>query len=307
MPLIKYLEKRFAPESETLIARCNEVIATYRGQGFTLTLRQLYYQMVSRNIIENTERSYKRLGDLVNNARLAGRIDWHAIADTGRNLQQQSHWATPAQIIESARYSFRLDKWEGQKYRPEVWVEKQALESVIASACRPLDVPYFACKGYNSQSEQWAAGRRLAGYVSGGYTPIIFHLGDHDPSGIDMTRDNTERLAMFMGGVEVRRLALNMIQVEEYNPPPNPAKETDSRFKDYRDQYGDSSWELDALEPRVLVDMIQAAILSVRDDDIYNGVVEREKGYIKKLQLIEENWDEVSGYADLIFGEANGG
>lgn len=225
MPFIKYIEKRFAPESEALIAKCNEVIDTYQRQGFSLTLRQLYYQMVSRNIIENTERSYKRLGDLVNNARLAGRIDWRAIEDRGRNLQALSHWETPASIIQSARYSFKLDKWKGQTYRPEVWVEKQALEGVIASACRPLDVPYFACKGYNSQSEQWAAGQRLQGYINDGYTPIIFHLGDHDPSGIDMTRDNTERLAMFMGGVEVRRLALNMVQVEEWNPPPNPAKE----------------------------------------------------------------------------------
>lgn len=299
MPIIKYIDKNFAAESERLIAKCNEVIATYRQQGFTLTLRQLYYQMVSRNIIENTERSYKRLGDLVSNARLAGRIDWHAIEDRGRNLKTVSHWSTPADIISAARYSFKLDKWKGQTYRPEVWVEKQALESVIASACRPLDVPFFACKGYNSQSEQWAAGRRLAGYVSDGYTPIIFHLGDHDPSGIDMTRDNRDRLQMFMGGVEVRRLALNMIQIDEYNPPPNPAKESDSRFEDYRTLYGGESWELDALEPRVLVELIQAAILAVRDDDIYENVVTQEKDYIDKLKLVEENWEEVSAYAAL--------
>lgn len=298
MPCIAYVEKRFNSESERLITRCNEVIEDYRRQGFTLTLRQLYYQMVSRNIIENTERSYKRLGDLVSNARLAGRIDWLAIEDRGRNLRQNSHWDAPADIIRSARQSFAIDKWAGQKFRPEVWVEKQALKGVVERACRPMDVAFFACKGYNSQSEQWQAGMRLKRYAEAGQTPIIFHLGDHDPSGLDMTRDNNDRLEMFMGGVKVKRLALNMPQIEQYNPPPNPAKETDSRFESYRDMYGDSSWELDALNPQILVDLIQLAIEGVLDRSIYSEMVEREEGYIHELKLIETNWGAVSRFVD---------
>lgn len=249
--------------------------------------------MVSRNIIENTERSYKRLGDLVSNARLAGLIDWHAIEDRGRNLRSNSHWTTPANIISSARQSYALDKWKNQEYRPEVWVEKQALEGVVARACEELDVPYFACKGYNSQSEQWSAAMRLKRYLTGGQTPIIFHLGDHDPSGIDMTRDNTDRLAMFMGGVEVERLALNMDQVERYQPPPNPAKESDSRFANYIELYGDESWELDALEPQILVDLIQSAILATRDDEKWDEVVAMEEEHIRQLQNVEMRWPAV--------------
>ena len=90
-----------------------------------------------------------------------------------------------------------------------------------------LRVPYFACRGYVSQSESFAAGVRFADHFRRRQTPIVFHLGDHDPSGIDMTRDNADRLHLFAGQrVEVRRLALNMEQIEEFNPPPNPAKET---------------------------------------------------------------------------------
>jgi hypothetical protein len=296
MPKISYIEKQFKVDSLALIERCNAVIVDYQRQGFSLTLRQLYYQMVSRNIIENTERSYKRLGDLVSNARLAGLIDWNAIEDRGRNLRQNGHWSTPAEIIRSARRSYRVDKWEGQRYRPEVWIEKQALEGVIAGVCSRLDVPYFACKGYNSQSEQWGAGHRLRGYMQAGYEPIIFHLGDHDPSGIDMTRDNRDRLEMFMGGVELRRLALNMSQIDEYQPPPNPAKESDSRFASYIELYGDESWELDALEPQVLVGLIESAVLGIRDNEPYERMVALENEGIRLLQTVESHWDAVVEY-----------
>lgn len=298
MPKISYIDKNFSATSLDLIERCNQVIADYSRQGFSLTLRQLYYQMVSRNIIENTERSYKRLGDLVSNARLAGLIDWYAIEDRGRNLRQNSHWNQPGEIIRSARASYKLDKWANQPYRPEVWVEKQALEGVVASVCQRLDVPYFACKGYNSQSEQWNAAMRLERYLQEGKTPIIFHLGDHDPSGIDMTRDNRDRLEMFMGGVEVERLALNMNQIRQYNPPPNPAKETDSRFAAYIELYGDESWELDALEPQVLVSLIEQAILDIRDEDAYAEVSAVESNHLRLLRLTEERWTEVSRYLE---------
>ena len=297
MPLIKYSDVKFSKSRLDLIEKCNEIIRRYKAMGLVLTLRQLYYQMVVSNAIENTERSYKRLGSAVSDARMAGLVDWEAIEDRGRSLRSNSHWDSPASIIRSARQSFSLDKWRNQEFRPEVWVEKQALESVVASACDPLDVPYFACKGYNSQSQQWAAGMRLAKYVREGQTPIIFHLGDHDPSGMDMTRDNESRLEVFMGGVEVRRLALNMDQIQQYSPPPNPAKSTDSRFGGYRDEYGSDSWELDALDPSILVELIRSSVLSVRDEYEYAKTVELENMHINSIYLVEKNWAAVSRYA----------
>ena len=293
MPKIAYIDKNFRTDSLKTIDICNAIIAQYQAQGFILTLRQLYYQLVSRDLIENSQRSYKRLGSIVNDARMAGLIDWHAIEDRGRNLRANSHWQSPAEIIDSAHRSFRLDLWEGQPYRPEIWVEKEALVGVLVGVCGRLDVPYFACKGYNSQSEQWRAGRRLHTYIRAGQTPLIFHLGDHDPSGIDMTRDNRERLALFMGGVEVRRLALNMDQVEQFNPPPNPAKEVDSRFASYVDLYGYESWELDALEPQVITDLIERAILTVRDDAIFAEQEARQEEHRHQLRQLVERWDDV--------------
>lgn len=196
MPKIQYKEIRFRQSSLDLIRLVNEVINDYKAQGYELTLRQVYYQLVARGYIPNNERSYKNVGNLINDGRLAGLIDWYAITDRTRNLRGNSHWDTPSEVIASAKYSYLLDKWEGQPNYVEVWVEKDALVDVVGQACRPLDVPYFSCRGYTSQSEMWMAAQRFR-RQDFREQRIIIHLGDHDPSGIDMTRDIQERLDMF--------------------------------------------------------------------------------------------------------------
>ncbi len=269
MPRIQYQETTFRPATMVVIEQANTIIEEYQRQGFLLTLRQLYYQFVSRALIENTQRSYKRLGSIVNDGRMAGLIDWNSIEDRTRNLEKNSHWEGPGAIVRTCAEQFRVDRWATQKYQPEVWIEKEALAGVIEEICQTLDVPFFACRGYVSQSEQWRAGRRFHVHQNQGRVPIVLHLGDHDPSGIDMTRDNHDRLQIFARfGVEVRRLALNMDQVEEYGPPPNPAKQTDARFEGYVAEYGDESWELDALEPEVIGELIRTAVEDLADTEI---------------------------------------
>lgn len=292
MSKILYLEKQFKNASLLLIDQANDIIEEYQAEGLDLTLRQLYYQFVSRDLIANTQREYKRIGGIINNARLAGLIDWNAIEDRTRNIKRNSHWSDPGEIIRTAAESFQLDHWEGQHYKVEVWIEKEALIGVIDSICSDLDVSYFACKGYVSQSEMWAASQRFKRYNRCDQQPIIIHLGDHDPSGIDMTRDIEERQQVFeIYDIEVNRIALNMDQIEEYNPPPNPAKLTDTRSNAYVNQYGSESWELDALEPRVLRKLIEDTVLQYRDQDMYDEVLETEKEYLTTLKRIEKNWD----------------
>jgi len=208
-----------------------------------------------------------------------------------------SHWTHPSEIIQSAAQSFRIDKWADQEHRPEVWVEKDALVGIVERICRELDIPFLACRGYTSQSEMWSSAMRLQRLADEcGQTPIILHFGDHDPSGIDMTRDITDRLRMFMGGIEVRRVALNMNQVEEFNPPPNPAKSTDARFSSYLELFGDESWELDALEPAVLVQLITDNVLEMRDEEKWERSVAREAEYIAQLDDAADRWDEVADF-----------
>lgn len=304
MPLIQYINKKFSGKSQGLIVKASEIIEEYRDQGFSLTLRQLYYQFVARDLIENTQRSYKRLGDVLNNARLAGYIDWNAIVDRTRNLKAVPHWPGPADMVETCVEQFSIDKWEEQPHRVEVWIEKDALVGVIERVCKKNDVPYFSCRGYNSQSEMWRASQRLKAYSEDfDQDPIILHLGDHDPSGKDMTRDTYDRLYLFTGDnrsfepmVDVKRIALNMDQIERYGPPPNPAKVTDSRARAYISEYGHESWELDALEPSVMEELIQGEIDAVRDSQRWDEAVQEEEDYRESLKLVSENWEGVMGF-----------
>lgn len=290
MPKIQYKEIAFRQKSLDLINLINGVVTEYSKQGYELTLRQVYYQLVARGYIENNERSYKNIGNLINDGRLAGLIDWNSITDRTRNLRHNSHWDRPQDVIYSAKYSYLLDKWEGQPNYVEVWVEKDALVDIVGQACQPIDTPYFSCRDYTSQSEMWTAARRFLrqNQREGRY---IIHLGDHDPSGIDMTRDIQERLEMFGADVFVKRVALTMKQVKTYNPPPNPAKITDSRCGKYIDQYGEESWELDALEPQMLVNLIRNEVTALRDDALYQAICEREAQEKGELQLLVDNYD----------------
>jgi len=289
MPRITYHEKRFSAKSTGAIAEANGIIAEYQAQGFDLTLRQLYYQMVARDLLKNSQRSYKRLGRIVAEARLAGLIDWNAIVDRTRSVRGNTHWNSPREIIDAAVGQYRIDKWADQPCRPEVWIEKDALTGVISGVCGELDVKYFSCRGYASSSEMWKAAYWRMG---NGQRHVIIHLGDHDPSGVDMTRDIVDRLSLFAGRpIEVKRIALNMDQIERYGPPPNPTKLTDSRADGYIDRYGHDSWELDALEPRVLADEIRRAVLELRDEDGWRIAVEIESAHRGMLELAAESLD----------------
>jgi hypothetical protein len=289
MPKIRYEPRTFKPRSMKLIGTANDIIDEYTRQGYDLTLRQLYYQFVARDVIPNNQRSYNRLKDLVANARLAGLIDWSAIQDRTRNLRGNQHWSSPAEIVQACAASYQIDKWATQPRRVEVWIEKDALVGVISGVCRRLDIPYFSCRGYTSHSEIWRAGYYRMRPPSKQRT-IILHLGDHDPSGIDMTRDIGARLRQFSGrdDLEIRRLALNMDQVDTYDPPPNPAKTTDSRYEGYIVRYGEESWELDALEPAVISDLIEDAVTEIRDEGAWESALARERMERERLEEVAE-------------------
>jgi len=289
---IEYVSKKFSSSSLEIIEYANRIIDEYNDEGYKLTLRQLYYQFVARDILPNSMRSYKRLGSIINDARLAGMVSWTAIEDRTRNLQSLSTWNTPADILKSAAHSYREDLWETQAYRPEVWIEKEALSGVVSGICEEYRVPYFACRGYTSQSEQWAAAMRFKKYRDNGQVPVVLHLGDHDPSGIDMTRDNRDRLRLLSGDdVEVHRLALNYNQIEQYNPPPNPAKLTDSRAEGYVSEFGHSSWELDALEPRIITNLIEHQITMLLLHDEWDKAYEREEKNVRRLYEMAQEFE----------------
>ncbi|EAD1944892.1 TPA: hypothetical protein IQA52_001645 [Listeria monocytogenes] len=290
MSKIVYKEMRFRADSLALIEKVNQIIKEYHRQGYELTLRQVYYQLVANGIIENKERSYKNLGSLISNARLAGLIDWNAIVDRTRFLRGFNYETSPEDAIERLSQRYGTDPWAGQKNHVEVWVEKDALVDIVGQASNKLNVDYFSCRGYVSQSAMFRSARRLADWQLAGKDITILHLGDHDPSGIDMSRDIEERLATFGIFPDVKRIALNMDQVDEYTPVPNPTKLSDSRAADYISQFGYESWELDALQPRIIDDLISRHINPLIDWDLMESVKEECEEERRQLETVSYHW-----------------
>lgn len=293
---IQYQHTNFKPESLATIDEANGILLDYEADGYVLTLRQLYYQFVARNLIkENTMRAYKNFGTLMRNARLAGLVDWEHMEDRLRELDEETHWDSAQEILRGCAQNFLYDLWEDQEYRVEVWVEKDALSNIIQPVCADLDVPFFACRGYVSASSCWQAGRRaLERWEKWMQTTVILHLGDHDPSGINMTEDIDNRLAMFgEGNVHVQRIALTMEQIEEYEPPPQPAKKTDSRHRKYKANHGSLSWELDALEPEMLDRLIRHWVGKWRDEALWLAKVEDTQHVRAQLRTLANDWEEL--------------
>lgn len=290
MPFIKYAEHGFYKKQLGWIDHANAILDEYAAQGYDLTLRQLYYQFVARDIIPNTMKSYKRLGELVNNARMAGLIDWDRILDRTRFLRGIASWDSPADVVNNAAEGYREDLWATQPYYVEVWIEKDALVGVFERICAELRLPLFSCRGYTSQSEMWSAAERIIDRENNGKMAIIFHFGDHDPSGIDMSRDIQDRLTIFGADAELFRLGLNMEEIKKYKPPPNPAKETDSRHASYHDKFGKDSWELDALTPTVLSALLRSAVKDLIDYPAWTAALAIETYRKESLRRASKHW-----------------
>lgn len=289
-----FVEKTFRGDSRQTIETADSIIREYSEQGYVLTLRQLYYQFVARGLIENSDKSYKRLGALVSDGRDAGLLPWDGIEDRGRGVKPWLIQEDIHEILADLPREYAVDLWADQDHYVEVWVEKEALANVVERACMTWRAPYMACKGYLSASEAYRSGQRMRAAYEDGKRPMVIHLGDHDPSGIDMTRDNKKRVELYSGTtVKVQRIALNRDQVDRYNPPPNPAKVTDSRAADYIARHGRTSWELDALEPRVLQRIIETELGRWIDKDAMDDARAREREVKGLLSRVAGRWDDI--------------
>lgn len=274
----QFKEVNFRKGSLALIETANEIIDDYLGQGLRLTLRQLYYQFVSRDLIPNTDRSYKNLGNVISQGRLAGMIDWDAIEDRIRVPRRPPEYDDLDELVEAALNSYRLPRLAGQETYVELWVEKDALAGVLQPLARKYHATLMVNRGYSSQSAMYEAAGRInfESDRAGAVESVIFYLGDLDPSGEDMVRDIGDRLYMFQCPCKVEKIALTIEQVEEHGPPPNPAKLSDSRAKAFIERYGKSSWEVDALPPTVLREIIVGAFEGVLDLDKMQEIIEQE-------------------------------
>lgn len=298
---IKFREIRMSKANKERLKIINSIIQEYQAEGYVLTLRQLYYQLVSRDVVPNKQTEYSKLSILLKEGRMAGIVDWDAIEDRLRKPQKPSSFSSPKDILDAAIQQYALPRQEGQSTYVEVWVEKDALSGVLKRVTSKYHVPILVNRGYSSASAMFDSYQRFKAAYESGQAIRVLYLGDYDPSGMDMIRDVKSRtLEFFMGEYEIEDeeyaaesmdfqvipIALTREQIRQYNPPPNPAKTSDPRAKDFIERHGSTSWEVDALRPEVLNNLLDEAIRENIDETAYMEIVGKEEADKEKLRRL---------------------
>jgi hypothetical protein len=277
----------------------NNIIDEYQEKGYFLSLRQLYYQLVARGLIVNNKQSYCSLSDTMTNARLAGLVDWEAIEDRGRYPRSPLCYGSIGSAIKDTANSFRIDRQQDQTNYVEVWCEKDALSGILSRTTYLYGIPLIINKGYGSATSSYNAAQRIKLQQAEGKFCTILYLGDHDPSGLDMVRDVNERLRLLKvtDGYTVKHIALTTEQVEKYNPPENKLKEDNyGKLKDprgikYFKEFGNRSWEVDALSPEVLSNLLEKEIESTIDMRAFWETCHVESEMKNTLGEIAARWE----------------
>jgi len=283
----RFRSNNITPKKLTYISSINSILEEYSEQGYRLTLRQLYYQLVARDFIPNRVQEYSKLSSVLVDARMNGLTDWGMIEDRIRK-PHLLYWVRDIQdaINDTVRY-YRLNRQEGQKNCIEIWTEKDAVSNILKRVSQYFHLRLMINRGYSSCSAMKEAFDRLR--LSNRKT-IILYIGDHDPSGLDMIRDVDSRLAEFgLDNFEVIHVALTADQIREFSPPPNPAKITDPRSRWYISEFGSESWELDALKPGDLERIVRNIAEEYIDLNLFESMVQKEKEDKEKLMELVKN------------------
>jgi hypothetical protein len=264
-----------------IIENAIEIVDRY--EKGVLTIRALFYQLVSIGMT-NSDRHYKRVVSAMIDARWDGLIDWDTFSDRDRVMVGSTKFEETIyddKVSEAKRQLrlwmtiYRKNRWENQPYYPEILIEKKALEGVFAPIARENDITLGACKGYPSLTFLYEMSIRFKIAIEAGKTPVILYFGDYDPSGEDIPRSIVENLrSLGVEDVELRRVLLMKEQVIEWNLPPAPAKETDSRTAAWD---GLGQVELDAVEPRKLQRICRDAIADIFNEMLHDELMDEQE------------------------------
>jgi hypothetical protein len=270
-------------KTQHIINQAYEILQGYNP----MTLRQVYYQLVSRQVIENSRSAYQGVSNALVDARLEGLIPWTWLEDRLRRPSIYSGYKNPAHFAQVMKYRYYRDIWPTQPRRFEAWLEKDALSGIFTSVCSRYNVTLNVGRGYDG----WDSIHNAAERYGTGENWTILYYGDFDPSGDDMVRSLRERLGQLNSFPTIIKIALSMDDVTRYNLPPNLTKPTDSRRAAFVAKHGDVSVELDALPPTVLEDSLQTEIEKLMDMSAFHVTEEQEE---KDRVLIEEALQAIS-------------
>ncbi len=288
MAKIKCTDTSIRYTSEDILGKMIQIIDDYEKHGYSITVRQLYYQLVSRKIISNEISSYQKTSKLLTIGRMKGLIDWDMIVDRVRVPIMPGQFYSMSMFIDGIKSVYRKYRWDERPHYLEVMVEKETLAGMLGPITREYHVMLLVNKGYSSASVMHGVAERMEKQAENDKQCYILYMVDHNPGGMDMVRDIRDRLAGFGCESEAERIALTSAQIKQYRPPPNPAKRSDPRSRKYAREYGNKSWELDALDPEVLADVLESHILEYPNVSLYNGILAEECRERKAPERLEK-------------------
>ena len=251
-----------------LIIASYEILSAFNP----MTIRQVYYQLVSRLVIKNNRSQYQAVSNALVYARQEGLISWDWIEDRLRRPRVVGMWADLSDFADTAIRAYKRDLWANQPGYFEAWLEKDALSGIFEDLLRYYGITLNVGRGYDGWDSIYNAARRFGS----GQDKTILYFGDLDPSGEDMVRSLAERLAFFGCRPEIIKCALNPDDVQRYNLPPAFTKKTDTRRAAYVAEFGDLAVELDALPADVLQTKLKKEIEARLDIEAFNKTLQLE-------------------------------
>jgi hypothetical protein len=247
-----------------------------------MTLRQVFYRLVSGQVLENTRSQYQALSNALVTARQEGLIPWDWIEDRTRRPRAVPMWRDLAAFAQTAVRAYRRDVWDSQPGAVEVWLEKDALSGIFERVLTPYGVTLNVGRGYDG----WSSIRGAAERYGDGDGVTVLYFGDFDPSGEDMVRSLGERLGFFDCQPEIVKCALTAQDIAAYHLPPDFAKRTDTRRAAFVEKWGDVAVELDALPPDVLERRLRSEIESRLDLAALQRVKRQEREDRERLAML---------------------
>lgn len=260
-------------KTERIVETARQVLE----QNSPMTVRQVYYQLVSRQVIKNNRSQYQAVSNALVWARQEGIIPWEWIEDRTRKPRRVPMWQGLGDFAETARRAYRRDIWTSQENYFEVWLEKDALSGIFEEILSEYGVTLSVGRGYDGWDSIHGAADRFEDGSA------ILYFGDFDPSGEDMVRSLTERLGFFGCTPEIVKCALTAEDVLRYNLPSDFAKTTDTRRAAFVEKFGDACVELDALPVDALQERIRGEVEARLDLDALAEVRELEGSDRAKL------------------------
>jgi hypothetical protein len=253
-------------------------ISAALAEDSPMTVRQMFYRLVSSGVVEKTEAQYKAVMRALGEMRCDGRIPFEGIADNTRRPMKWRSYANLEDALRAAREGYFRSRWDNQGDYVEIWLEKDALSGVVSEVTGPLDVPLMVTRGYPSITFLHGAAQTIS---RRGNPSFLYYFGDHDPSGVDITRSVEDGIRKFAPGahVTVERIAVTEEQIASMKLPSRPTKMADARAKDWVG----GSVELDAIPPQALRGLVRDCIGWHVDRKAWEATERTERADRKRL------------------------